>query len=278
MNAACQGVNMRSLLLLASASAGAAALLLWLHRRRLQVAPLLKPKRLILVRHGESQGNVDQKIYASVPDHALHLTERGWAQAQCAGRELRRILGDEPAVWYVSPYVRTRETLHAIAQAFGGLDQLRWKEDPRIREQDFGNYQNPERMAAQKEERWEFGRFYYRFPEGGESCADVYDRVSSFMESLYRYWAEHPQVENYVLVIHGVTISCFLMRFFKYSVDEFNSYKNFGNCEFAVLERNESGWLEFSHCVLNKAGVPEIRAERAREPEEEQQRREMRHI
>ena len=88
----------------------------------------------------------------------------------------------------------------------------------------------------------------------------------------------NPQVENYVLVIHGVTISCFLMRFFKYSVDEFNSYKNFGNCEFAVLERNESGWLEFSHCVLNKAGVPEIRAERAREPEEEQQRREMRYI
>ena len=77
--------DLRSLLLLASASAGAAALLLWLHRRRQQVAPLLKPKRLILVRHGESQGNVDQNVYASVPDHALHLTERGWTQALCAG-------------------------------------------------------------------------------------------------------------------------------------------------------------------------------------------------
>ena len=236
-----------------------------------------KPKRLILVRHGESQGNVDQTIYASVPDHALHLTERGWTQALCAGKELRRILGDERTVWYVSPYVRTRETLHAIAQAFGGLDALHWKEDPRIREQDFGNYQNPERMAVQKEERWAFGQFYYRFPDGGESCADVYDRVSSFMESLYRYWGEHREVENYVLVIHGITVAVFLMRFFKYSVDEFAIYKNFSNCELAVLERGPHGWLEFSHCVRNETGTPERRAERAREPEKWQTKREMRY-
>merc|ERR1711998_681070 len=174
-------------------------------------------------------------IYANVPDHALHLTEVGWRQAQRAGQELRRILGTEETVFYVSPYVRTRETLHAVAQSFGGLDQGHWKEDPRIREIDFGNYQDPKRVKAQKQERWNFGQFYYRFPEGGESCADVYDRVSSFMESLYRYWEEHPHVENYMLVIHGITIAVFLMRFFKYSVDEFDSYSNFENCEFAVL-------------------------------------------
>ena len=40
------------------------------------------PKRLILVRHGESEGNVDPLIYASVADNALHLTDRGWLQAR----------------------------------------------------------------------------------------------------------------------------------------------------------------------------------------------------
>ena len=66
------------------------------------------------------------------------------------------------------------------------------------------------------QERWDFGSFYYRFPDGGESAADVYDRVSSFMESLYRHWKENEgEVENYVLVIHGVTANVFLMRFFQ---------------------------------------------------------------
>lgn len=52
------------------------------------------------------------------------------------------------------------------------------REECRIREQDFGNFQVEERMRAVKETRLKFGRFFYRFPEG-ESAADVYDRVSS---------------------------------------------------------------------------------------------------
>lgn len=35
----------------------------------------------------------------------------------------------------MSPYVRTRETFHAIASAWGGHERVRWHEDPRIREQ-----------------------------------------------------------------------------------------------------------------------------------------------
>lgn len=42
-------------------------------------------------------------------------------------------------------------------------------------------------LAAQlaKTDRARFGRFWYRF-DGGESGADVYDRVTAFLESLYR--------------------------------------------------------------------------------------------
>jgi broad specificity phosphatase PhoE len=58
-------------------------------------------------------------------------------------------------------------------------------EEPRLREQDFGNLQNPSAMAVCQEERERFGSFYYRFPQG-ESGADVYDRVSGFMETMHR--------------------------------------------------------------------------------------------
>ena len=37
---------------------------------------------------------------------------------------------------------------------------------------------------------------------------------------------------------------------FKYPFDEFVAYRNFENCEFAVLEKNEStNRLEFRYCV-----------------------------
>merc|ERR1711934_804722 len=111
------------------------------------------PKRLIFVRHGQSQGNVDHAIYRTSPDNALHLTEKGWEQALCAGRELKAIIGEETVQWYVSPYVRTRETFHAIAKAWSGHSRLSWNEDPRIREQDFGNFQDPDKMLQCKNER-----------------------------------------------------------------------------------------------------------------------------
>ncbi len=40
------------------------------------------PKRIILVRHAESQGNVDKSLYAHMPDSKLSITDRGQRQAR----------------------------------------------------------------------------------------------------------------------------------------------------------------------------------------------------
>ena len=42
----------------------------------------MKPKRIILIRHGESEGNLDKGVYAQKPDYSLLLTELGHRQAQ----------------------------------------------------------------------------------------------------------------------------------------------------------------------------------------------------
>ena len=48
--------------------------------------------------------------------------------------------------------------------------------EPRLREQDWANFQDPADIAEQKRLRNEYGHFYYRFTHG-ESGSDVYDRV-----------------------------------------------------------------------------------------------------
>ncbi len=56
---------------------------------------MARPRRIVLVRHGESEGNVDDTVYEREPDHALRLTATGYAQAEAAGAELRTLFGRE---------------------------------------------------------------------------------------------------------------------------------------------------------------------------------------
>ena len=42
----------------------------------------MRPKRIILIRHGESEGNVDDTLFETRADHSMDLTEHGRAQAR----------------------------------------------------------------------------------------------------------------------------------------------------------------------------------------------------
>ncbi|OMO99080.1 Histidine phosphatase superfamily, clade-1 [Corchorus olitorius] len=212
----------------------------------------LLPKRIILLRHGESQGNLDTSAYSTTPDHKIPLTEQGLAQARLAGSRLRDLASsngssrDWRVYFYVSPYERTRSTLREIGKSFSRKRVIGVREECRIREQDFGNFQVEERMKAIKETREKFGRFFYRFPEG-ESAADVFDRVSSFLESLWRdidlnrLQNEPSQDLNLIIISHGLALRVFLMKWFKWTVEQFELLNNLGNCGIRVMELGQSG-------------------------------------
>ncbi|GCA63382.1 histidine phosphatase superfamily protein, clade-1, partial [Kipferlia bialata] len=79
-----------------------------------------KPKRIILVRHGESDGNVSSDAYATTPDNQIQLTERGRAEAERAGQELAQLVGVQETVrFFLSPYTRTKQTLQGILKGWG---------------------------------------------------------------------------------------------------------------------------------------------------------------
>lgn len=192
---------------------------------------MVRPRRIVLVRHGESQGNADDTVYEREPDHALRLTQAGREQARQAGAQLRELFGDERISAYVSPYRRTLQTFRELR-----LDptRVRMREEPRLREQDWGNWQDHDDVRLQKAYRDAYGHFFYRFAQG-ESGADVYDRVGSFLESLYRSFEAPDHPENVLLVTHGLTMRLFCMRWFHWSVAEFEALSNPGNGEFRTL-------------------------------------------
>lgn len=200
----------------------------------------MKPKRIILVRHGQSEGNFDKKIYSVKPDYALYLTKLGIEQAKDVGIKLNTLMGNESFGIYHSPFFRSRQTMDC---ALTNMDvkPLFIKEEPRLREQEWSaGLRTEENFEGIQEERDNFGHFYYRF-NGGESCADVYDRVSDFLDTLFRDFDKFEFPDNCLIFGHGMTNRVFLMRFLHNTVEEFEKWSNPKNCEYFILQLQTYG-------------------------------------
>ena len=208
------------------------------------------PLTIKLVRHGESEANTGKMSSTEVGDYSIPLSENGRRQARDAGT---RIGADflKQAIVYTSPYRRARETLEAILGAVGltGGDDgpIRTYEDPRLREVEHGYEAVEPQEALRKMHGW----FYYRF-RGGESPADCYDRTSSFLESMMRQ-AERRQSDRVLIVTHGLTIRCFVMRFLHLSVEQFDRLANPSNCTIVTIAHSEM--LQAPLVVSGKWGV-----------------------
>ena len=113
---------------------------------------------------------------------------------------------------YVSPY---RRTLHTLALL--GLSPAWTVQEPRLREQDWGNLQDAQEQRRQREERDFFGHFFYRL-ESGESGADVDDRLAAFLTELR---IAPPDADVLLVVTHGLAMRLLARRALGWSVPLF---------------------------------------------------------
>mmetsp|Transcript_20303 Transcript_20303/g.31288 ORF Transcript_20303/g.31288 Transcript_20303/m.31288 type:complete len:287 (-) Transcript_20303:30-890(-) len=235
--------------------------------------PDFRPRRIILLRHGESLGNADESAYVTTADWRIPLTNLGKEQAAEAGKCLREKISEEDAkvIFYHSPYLRTKQTLDELLPYFSDSEILSCLEEPRICEQQIGNFQNVQQVLDAKKERSKFGRFFYRFPSG-EAGLDVYARVSSYIPTLvrdldrYRRSGIDMDNVNVVIVTHGLALRLFLMRWFQWSVECFEESQNPGNCQLVTMNKRKDNeghsWMELEEndrralCLSDACAVP----------------------
>lgn len=207
--------------------------------------------RILLVRHGESEGNVDPSIHATTADHAIPLSARGHDQAREAGRHLDRLFEDrygdvdrKPKIrMWVSPYRRTRETALAITETAG-----RWLLDTHehvlLCEQQFGLFDGvpDDDLPHRYPDEWAHydracrfgGKFWARMPLG-ESRFDVAQRVHQSFGTLHRDSEEHG-VRDLIVICHGVTLRAFVMMWCHFSPEWFEREPNPHNCAIRILD------------------------------------------
>ncbi len=191
-----------------------------------------------LVRHDVSKQNTHEEDAVKVGDHNISLTDTIIKSPEAA-----KLLGADylrNALLYCSPYRRTRQTKKRILTACGiDESEVRVFEDPRLREVEHG-YENT--VEAQEPLREVHGWFFYRF-EGGESPADCYDRLCTFIESMHRQAkrmkrrSKNGKRPNIVIFTHGLTIRCFVMRYLHLTVEQYDSIHNPENCDIITLAK-----------------------------------------
>jgi broad specificity phosphatase PhoE len=154
---------------------------------------------ILLVRHGESNGNVaaaaahaagGEVIDVGTRDADVELSPLGVEQATALGKALPDWLSTdlETTVW-CSSYVRAEQT-GRIALETAGLD-LPFYVDERLRDRELGvldllTFKGvAARFPDEAERRSWLGKFYHR-PSGGESWADLILRVRTFLADLDR--------------------------------------------------------------------------------------------
>lgn len=210
----------------------------------------MKPKTIILIRHGQSYGNVDKTIYNKMPDHVIPLTSQGTLQAQAAARELVTKYPAKSVRIYSSTFKRARMTSDIILAAYERAGAVvDYREDPRLREQEWATCMRAEDKKLEEKEREQFSKFYYRF-KSGESCADLYDgRVSTFLDTFHRDCEKKDFPPLCIISGHGMTNRVILMRWFHMRIEAFERLKNPGNCEYYTLLRQSNGKYELERAL-----------------------------
>ncbi|WP_371416465.1 histidine phosphatase family protein [Pseudarthrobacter sp. NIBRBAC000502770] len=173
---------------------------------------------LLLIRHGESEGNVAateareagvEVIEVPARDADVNLSGTGRDQAKALGTALGRTAAEfRPDAVVSSPYARARQTAEIAVETAGWPVQVRT--DERLRDRELGILDRLTRLGVESrypeesERRDWLGKLYYR-PPGGESWADVALRLRSVLAELNNLGTGH----RVMLVCHDAVIMLF---------------------------------------------------------------------
>lgn len=176
-----------------------------------------KSVNLVLVRHGQSQWNLENRFTGRKD---VGLTEKGEQDARTAGELLRRDTFD---VAYTSTLKRAQQTLDIILpECMRGHIHVPVVRTAALNERSYGELEglNKAEVAQQYSEEqvrlWR--RSYDTVPPGGESLRDTSERVIPFFEKEIAPKLKEGQ--NVLVVAHGNSLRSLVMHLEHLSPEE----------------------------------------------------------
>jgi glucosyl-3-phosphoglycerate phosphatase len=190
-------------------------------------------RRLILLRHGQTDYNVDGRMQGHIDSC---LTDAGHEQAAEAAPALASLAPDRLVS---SDLRRAVDTAEVVGAACG----LPVKFDPRLRETHLGLWQG--HTVAEIERDYPGAIATWRSDPGwappeGESRIDVVARSRPVVDELDAEFADSDGVsETVLLVAHGGLIAGLVTGLLELPPSAWPSFGGLGNCRWAVLARRD---------------------------------------
>lgn len=180
--------------------------------------------KLVLVRHGQSQWNLENRFtgWVDVP-----VTPLGEQEAHRAGKELKGIKFD---LAFTSDLMRAQQTLNIILEEIGQKD-LPVKKDKALNERHYGDLQGLDKAETAKKygdaqvHIWR--RSFDVKPPNGESLKDTADRTLPYFNSCIL--PEAANGKNVLVSAHGNSLRAILMELEKLTPEQI-MLVNIGTC------------------------------------------------
>ena len=198
------------------------------------VSDLQCPATVLVMRHGQSEGNVSRRLSAAEP--GAPLTARGLQQAEDAAAALA---DRSVARVYCSPLLRARQTAQALAGALGTGEPVVL---PGMREFALGEVEGSATDSDWARvdavfDAWLDGDLEAALP-GAESGADVVSRVREALEGV----ADLHRGETVVVVSHGGAMSVALPWLAHNVRNDRARGAGIANCGVVELSGDGDGW------------------------------------
>ena len=180
--------------------------------------------KLVLVRHGQSQWNLENRFtgWVDVP-----VTPLGEQEAHRAGKELKGIKFD---LAFTSALMRAQQTLDIILEEIGQKD-LPVKKDKALNERHYGDLQGLDKAETAKKygdaqvHIWR--RSFDVKPPNGESLKDTADRTLPYFNKYIL--PEAANGKNILVSAHGNSLRAILMELEKLTPEQI-MLVNIGTC------------------------------------------------
>lgn len=172
-------------------------------------------KHVVLIRHGESQWNLENRFtgWVDVP-----LSLKGEQEAREAGEKLRAFRFDQA---FTSVLTRAIRTLEIVLDVIG-QPGLPVEQNQALNERMYGELQGlnktetVEKYGEAQVKLWR--RSYDVRPPGGESLQDTADRVLPYYRE--RVWPRLAKGETLLVVAHGNSLRALVMHLDRLSREE----------------------------------------------------------
>jgi NAD+ kinase len=221
------------------------------------------PIDLVLVRHGESEGNAARRLsiagdnsaftqeFCSRHGSRLRLTDRGREQARVAGDWLKENIGYDFDRYLVSGYLRAMETAALLK-----LPDAVWYQEFYLRERELGIFESmPEDGKKNKYpevfRQYESDPFYWT-PPNGESMAQLCLRIDRVLHTLHRECSN----KRVLIVGHGLVMWAFMVRIERLTPTQFlershspNIADHIRNCQIIHYTRRDPAGGEIASRV-----------------------------